>query len=282
MPNKAFFEITNVCNLDCSFCHKTKRAKRFITREEFTIGAGRLRSFADYLYFHLMGEPLLHPEIGEFLDIAHTLGFRVILTTNGTRIKERTDVLLSSKALHKVSISLHCYEVNSMGISLDEYLADCFEYCEKAAQKGIIAVLRLWNIGGEEKRNAEIISAMHNAFDGDGAAWKEIYSGYKIKEKIFLEWGERFEWPDIDAESYDEAHSCYGLRDQIGVLCDGTVVPCCLDSDGVIGLGNIFEQELDDILSSDRAKALKASFEQKKVCEELCRRCGYAAKLRNK
>lgn len=282
MPNKAFFEITNVCNLDCSFCHKTNRKKRFITREEFTIGAQRLRTFADYLYFHLMGEPLLHPEIGDFLDIAHTLGFRVILTTNGTRLKEGTDVLLRSEALHKVSISLHCYEVNSMGISLDEYLADCFEFCEKAAQKGIITVLRLWNIGGEEKRNAEIISAMHNAFDGEGAVWKEIYSGYKIKEKVFLEWGERFEWPDIDGDYCGESHSCYGLRDQIGVLCDGTVVPCCLDSDGVIALGNIFDQELDDILSSDRAKALKLSFEQKNVCEELCRRCGYAAKLRNK
>jgi len=273
MPNKAFFEITNACNLACSFCHGTKREIRYVTKEEFCLGAKRLRPFADYLYFHLMGEPLLHPHLADFFEIAGDMGFRVIITTNGTLLKEREDVLLSAPALHKVSISLHAYEANEMGLSLEDYLSECFEFCKKASEKGIISVMRLWNIGGEDRMNEEILRRMHRFFPSE---WRELYSGYKIWEKIFLEWGERFDWPDIDAKELGDDHTCYGLRDQVGVLSDGTVVPCCLDADGAVPLGNIYEKELSEILSTDRAKNLKASLERHKVCEELCRRCGYA------
>lgn len=273
MPKKAFLEITNVCNLDCSFCHKTKRDRKFISEEEFSKAASALRPFADYLYFHLMGEPLLHPSIQSFFKLANELGFRVILTTNGTLLKKREDILLSAPALHKVSISLHAYEANEMGITLSEYLTDCFDFCKKASQKGIIAVMRLWNLGGEDQKNADILKSMHSFFPDE---WKEIYSGYKIADKIFLEWGERFDWPDIDGEDLGCDHTCYGLRDQIGVLCDGTVVPCCLDADGAIPLGNIFKEELSEILSSERSLSLRRSLEKRNVSEKLCQRCGYA------
>ncbi len=277
MPKKAFFEITNACNLSCSFCHKTKRDVRYVTLEEFDKGIKRLRPFADYLYFHLMGEPLLHPKLGEFLEMAFCEGFRVILTTNGTLLKKREEELLSAKALHKVSISLHAFEANEMGIPLEEYLRTCFDFCKKASKKGIICVLRLWNKDGADRRNDEILKEMHICFPEE---WKEIYSGYRMQDKIFLEWGEKFDWPDIDGKYLGEDHTCYGLRDQVGVHCDGTVVPCCLDADGVVPLGNIFENDLETILSTERAVKLKESLEKRQVSEELCRRCGYARKKR--
>lgn len=275
MPKKAFFEITNACNLSCSFCHKTKREVRYISKEEFEVGIKRLRPFADYLYFHLMGEPLLHPKLGEFLEMAGDEGFRVILTTNGTLLKRREEELLKAKALHKVSISLHAYEANEMGISLTHYLSQCFDFCKKGSEKGIICVLRLWNKDGKDSLNCEILEQMHGYFPDE---WKEIYSGYKMQEKVFLEWGEKFRWPDADGEYLGEDHTCYGLRDQVGVLCDGTVVPCCLDADGTVNLGNIFEEDIETILSKDRAVRLKESLEKRCVSEELCRRCGYARK----
>ena len=276
MPNKAFLEITNACNLSCSFCHGTKRPIRYITVPEFTHAAKELRSFAEYLYFHLMGEPLLHPELSAFLSIANDLGFRVILTTNGTLLAKMTDILLQAPALHKVSISLHAYEANHMGIPLSDYLDGCFRFCERAAKQGIIAVMRLWNLGGENAENARILDAMHAYFDTD-AVWKAIYSGYKIRDKVFLEWGEKFDWPDTDAAPVSVSHSCYGLRDQIGVLSDGTVVPCCLDAEGAAALGNLFTTPLDAILHSPRAAALKQSFITRQITEPLCQRCGYAA-----
>ncbi|MBE6598768.1 MAG: radical SAM protein [Ruminococcaceae bacterium] len=277
MPNKAYFEITNACNLSCSFCHGTRRPIRYLTVEEFTRGAVELRGFADYLYYHLMGEPLLHPKLEEFLTIAHSLGFKSVLTTNGTLLGSRGEMLLGAKGLHKVSISLHSFEANGASIDFDAYLSDCFTFAANAAERGIIAVLRLWNRGGEDSMNRQIIKKMHDILDSDGLAeWKETYSGYRIRDRIFLEWGERFDWPDAEGEYRGECHSCYGLRDQVGVLSDGTVVPCCLDADGAIALGNIFTTPLSDILSSHRAQALKKSFQTRCITEELCRRCGYA------
>ena len=281
MLKKAFLEITNVCNLSCSFCHGTKREAKFISKDEFRIAAERIRPLAEYLYFHLMGEPLLHPDLGEFLKIAEELKFKVIITTNGTLLGNCAETLLSSPALHKVSISLHSYEANEICGSLENYLDECFDFCKRASEKGIISVLRLWNIGGLDLLNEEIISKMHSYFDEEESTnWQETYSGYKIKNKLFLEWGNLFEWPDIDAEDIGGNHSCYGLRDQVGVLSDGTVVPCCLDADGTINLGNIFTTPLSDILNTDRAVCLRKSFQNKNITEELCRRCGYA-KMKN-
>ena len=277
MPNKAYLEITNVCNLSCSFCHGTKREPKFLTVDEFESAAKNLRAFADHLYFHLLGEPLLHPDIEEFFRISHNLGFKVNITTNGTLLKERKDILLKAKALRKVSISLHCFEVNTIGMSLDEYLEMCFDFCKEAAKNGIIAVMRLWNQGGAESMNSKILAKMHEAFT---TQWQELFSGFKLQEYVFLEWGQLFEWPDEEAQDFGGDHSCYGLRDQVGVLCDGTVVPCCLDAEGSIALGNIFETPIEDIIKTPRAENLKKSFQTRNVTEPLCRRCGYAAKLR--
>lgn len=278
MLNKAYLEITNICNLACSFCHGTKREPKFISVDEFAVAAKKLRPFAQQLYFHLLGEPLLHPDLEELFDIADGLGFKVNITTNGTLLKEKSDILFSAKSLRKVSISLHCYEVNTLGMSLENYLEMCFDFCKKAAEKGIIVVMRLWNKGGYDSMNEDILGRMHGAFAGK---WQELYSGYKLCEYVFLEWGELFEWPDLQSEDFGTNHSCYGLRDQVGVLCDGTVVPCCLDSEGSIKLGNIFEDDMEEILSSERAENLKKSFQIRNVTEPLCRRCGYAAKFRH-
>ncbi len=275
MPKKAFLEITNACNLSCSFCHKTKRPLKYISPDEFKVACKEASTFADFLYFHLMGEPLLHPHLCEFFSVAESEGLKVIITTNGTLLKKREDTLLSAESLYKISISLHAFEANDMGMPIEDYLSDCFDFCKKASEKGIICVLRLWNSGGAEERNGEILECMHREFEGE---WKETRSGYKLKDKVFLEWGEKFDWPDIDGEELGSDHTCYGLRDQIGILSDGTVVPCCLDADGAVALGNIFEENLSDILSSERAVKLKESLQRRNVCEELCKKCGYARK----
>lgn len=273
MLKKAYLEITNVCNLACSFCHGTCRRDRYMTEAEFTAAAEKLRPHTEFLYFHLMGEPLLHPLLGRFLEIAHEMKFKVIITTNGVLLPEKGDLLLSSPALHKVSISLHAYEANAMDIALDTYLGGCFEFCKKASDAGVISVMRLWNAGGEDTKNAEILERMKIFFCD---TWADCRNGYKLREKIFLEWGDKFDWPDENAELCSDRHTCYGLRDQVGILSDGRVVPCCLDADGVITLGNIFEDSLDEILASPRATALRRSFENRIIKENLCKHCGFA------
>ena len=138
-------------------------------------------------------------------------------------------------------------------------------------------VYRLWNQGGESAQNDAILKTMREFFPGD---WVESPRGIRIGQRVFLEYGDKFDWPDLSAEDGGEAVFCYGLRDQIGVLCDGTLVPCCLDHDGDIALGNLFEQDLEEILETPRAKAIYEGFRKRKAMEELCRKCGYARRFR--
>ena len=272
---KVYLEISNICNLSCAFCPGTRRAKRAMTEEELCHLLPKLRPYTDFLYFHLMGEPLCHPKLERFLKLAGSHGFRVILTTNGTLLPKKQEMLLASPALHKVNISLHAFEANDLAVPFSDYLKGCFAF-GKAAQGKVLISYRLWNRGGQDEKNDEILSAMKEFFP---EPWVEERHGIRIGNRVFLEYGDKFDWPDLTAPEGGEGVFCHGLRDQIGVLCDGTVVPCCLDHEGDIPLGNLFEQSLEEILDSPRARALYDGFSCRKATEELCRRCGYARRF---
>lgn len=269
---KVYLEISNVCNLHCRFCPGTRRTPHVMDEAAFTVLAQKLRPWTDFLYFHLMGEPLCHPMLPRFLQIAGELGFKVILTTNGTLLPQLQSVLLAAPGLHKVNISLHAFEANDLSMSFEDYLAGCFAYGQAAAGQKL-TVYRLWNHGGADARNGQILRAMEDAFP---EPWVVEPRGTRIGDRVYLENGNEFDWPDLTAADGGESCFCYGLRDQIGVLCDGTVVPCCLDHEGNIALGNLLEQELADILDTPRAKAIYDGFSNSKAVESLCRRCGFA------
>ncbi len=272
---KIYVEISNKCNLSCAFCPGTKRAPAAMDADAFSMLLPKLQPFTDYLYFHLMGEPLCHPQLERFLELANAYGFRVILTTNGTLLSKHQDLLLASPALHKIHISLHAYEANDLHIPFEEYIRQCLQFGRAAEGKKIV-VYRLWNGGGADRRNGEILDALHSAFPGN---WIPGRQGTAIGNRIFLEPGDKFDWPGMDADEREGRFFCYGLRDQLGILADGTVVPCCLDHEGDIALGNLFSQSLTDILASPRAVALYDGFSQGIAAEPLCRRCGYASRF---
>lgn len=276
---KIYLEISNLCNLSCSFCHGTKRAPRKMTVDEFSSILPKLRPYSDFLYFHVMGEPLCHPELFTFLDIADSYGFRVIITTNGTLLKQKQEMLLSKNALHKINVSLHAFEANDLTMPFEEYLDGCLSFGKSAAEiSDKIVVYRLWNAGGKEDLNESILNTVKSYFGCDDLSFEKRKS-VKLSDRVFIERASRFDWPDITLEDTRDNVFCYGLRDQIGILCDGTVVPCCLDCEGDIALGNIFEDSMDNILSTKRVKDIYDGFSQKRAVEELCRRCGYARRF---
>lgn len=272
MLKKAYVEIMNICNLSCDFCHGTKRTPHRLTAAEFNYIVQRLRGHTEYVYLHILGEPLTHPELGEIMAAVAECGMKCCITTNGTLLRENEQVLLDAP-LHKLSVSLHSFEVN--GGDLDLYLNSVCQVCKRLAENGTICEFRLWNGGGTEALNGEILGFLRQFFGSD---WQKSRDGFKLGKLLYLENAAKFDWPDIESGERN-VQFCQGLRDQIGILCDGTAVPCCLDADGSIPLGNIFEQTLDDILGSDRAKAIYHGFSNRAPSEALCRRCGFAERF---
>ena len=279
MRNRVYIEITNRCNLACDFCHGTKRPLGTMPPEDFRRIAEKLRGETSYLYLHVLGEPLLHPQLKELLAIAGELGFRVCLVTNGTLLHKRREELLAAKSLHKVSVSLHSFEGNGGAGDLPAYLQQVCDVCLTLSERGVLCALRLWSEGTAPRLNGEVEACLSQRIGRDVESLPRDARGNRtLRPNVFLERAERFGWPDLNAPE-SGANFCHGFTRQLAVLWDGTVTPCCLDSEGDIPLGNLLSQPLEEILQGERAAAMAAGFAARKPTEELCRRCGYARRF---
>ncbi len=270
---KAYVEITNACNLDCGFCHKTRRKKEFMPKELFGEILRKIKGHSEYLYFHVMGEPLLHPEIGPFLDMCREHGFRVNLATNGTQM-EALDAIKTKPALRQVNFSLHS---ESKG-EAERYMEDIFRFIDSARGTPLLICLRLWAQSGN---NRQILDLINGKFGPEKPVQDAATGvrGIKLAENVWLNQAEQFSWPDMKAPVIGDKGFCYGLREQFAILADGTVVPCCLDAEGALALGNIKDSSLAGLINGKRARNIYEGFSKREAREELCRRCNYRTRF---
>lgn len=281
---KVYLEITNVCNLKCDFCPQTKRKAEFMSEETFEQILDQIKPFTSYIYLHVKGEPLLHPKLGSFLDISYEKGFQVNITTNGTLIDKVADILLKKPAVRQINFSLHSFDGNQHEISKDEYIDCILKFSRRAIlESNMIISLRLWNLDeallteDQRKRNLDIIHKIEDYFNlpykiqGNFSETKSL----KLSDRVYLNQDYEFKWPDLKEEEDINKGFCYGLKNQVAILVDGTVVPCCLDGEGIINLGNIHERQFADIVNGKRAENIRLGFCNNKVVEELCRKCGF-------
>ena len=272
---KIYIEITNVCNLKCTFCPDTKRKKEFMEVESFKKIISKIKKYTNLITLHIKGEPLLHPK---FDEIVKNSEIPINVTTNGTLLLQNKEAL-SNKMIRQINISLHSLDKNS-GMNTKEYIEKIFEAIDYIHEKNLNIYIsyRLWNLKNisENSQNYEILKALESKYKVENIIEKARENMFiKLDENIFLNQDIEFEWPSLDTTSEENMGTCYGARQQLGILVNGDVVPCCLDQDGVIKLGNIFEQNLDEILESERAKNMVKGFCENRVVEELCKKCGY-------
>lgn len=287
---KVYIEITSVCNLSCVFCPPTARAKGFIQVDTFKKVLDQVKAHTDYIYLHVKGEPLMHPKLDELLDAAHERGLKVNITTNGTLINKAKHRLLGKPALRQMNFSLHSFDGHQGSTDRDQYLADILQFVREAEEHKVIFSFRLWNLTQDNatnldrQRNRETLSIIEREFNLDFQIEEKVVpgSGVKIAERIYLNQDHEFEWPSLDAPEDDGVGFCHALRSQAAVLVDGTVVPCCLDGEGVINLGNIHETSFSEIVEGERANNIYYGFSRREAVEELCRKCGYRKRFGGK
>lgn len=286
---KFYIEITSVCNLACSFCPQTKRQSNFISVDAFTKTLDEIKPHTDYIYYHVKGEPLLHPKIDELLDLSHERGFKVNITTNGTLINKAKSKILLKPALRQMNFSLHSFDGHEEAgfegaVDKEEYLVNILSFVREAVKNSKILVsFRLWNLEQdnatnlEKNKNRRILEMLEQEFQLDYKIEEKFVrgKGLKLAERVYLNQDHEFKWPDLK-EAEDEGKGfCHALRNQAAILVDGTVVPCCLDGEGVINLGNINDTPFSEIVEGERANKLFDGFSRREVVEELCRKCGY-------
>jgi radical SAM protein with 4Fe4S-binding SPASM domain len=281
---KIYVEITNVCNLNCSFCPKTVRPHQFMDISAFEHIVKQISAYTDYIYLHILGEPLLHPKLQEILQLCNQYGLMANITSNGTLIQNKKTELLHSKALRQINFSLHSFDDEDC--SLNSYIDPIVHFIQEASEIGnLIISLRLWNLQGSSSchhsYNSSIFEYLEKKLELPFSIEEKLKLSSRIKlmNNLYLNLAQEFDWPDIQSDESSSKGFCYGLRDQIGVLVDGTVVPCCLDNEGTISLGNIFISSFDKILESPRAAAIYEGFSRREAVEELCQKCGYRSRF---
>jgi len=271
---KIYIEITNICNLSCSFCSIDNRVKESITLEKMEHILKNINNYTDYVYLHVKGEPLLHKELKEILDLCKKYNKKVNITTNGTLIKENIKEL-KHPVVRQINLSLHS-ENNKQ-----DYLEEIFETVDKLREK--IIIFRFWTMdnGKMNEKSTEIVEKIKKYYSLSTKTVEKIKTEkhIKIRENLYIDKANEFIWPNLNNDYYNDKGTCYALKDQLAILVDGTVVPCCLDSEGIINLGNIYKNSLEEIINSERYQKMKLNFSNRKACEELCKHCSFKDNL---
>ena len=362
---KIYIEITNCCNRSCSFCPPTRRPPGFMSVTHFRHILREIRPWTDYIYLHVKGEPLLHPQLNQILAAAAGEKIYVNLTTNGTLLARQQETLLRYP-IRQINISLHSFESGGTD-AFNDYIHSAVSFARTFSPKHGITAFRLWNFPPEAKpalscighssgsnadspenrrngagsanqldnrcsgagsagqpddhcsgagsasqlnnrcssagsagqlndycngagsadsnfsgSNERILNILAKAFDFQGRLSPELYTqnDARLAEKIFLSFDREFQWPSLDAPDLGAQGSCFGLKSHLAILWDGTVVPCCLDGDGILALGNIFTQSFEEILHSPKSCRIAEGFQKHTAVEALCRRCGYRTRFR--
>lgn len=262
---KIYIEITNACNLNCSFCIKNQRKIIYMTKDEYKLIIDKIKDYTKEIYLHILGEPLIHPDINYFINYAVNNNLLVNLTTNGYLI----DNIKHNNQLHRLNISLHSFN-KQYKLDLENYLENIFNVVDEIKSNTFIS-LRLWVNSDNTKQILEYINHRYNT----NIMNLENNTKTMISNNLIIDTFHEFIWPDLNNNYYNEVGRCRGLIDHIGILSDGTIIPCCLDSKGIINLGNIYTENLDAILNKSIVKEMIQGFKEGYKCQELCKHCSF-------
>lgn len=263
MFKRIYIEITNSCNLNCTFCVKNNRNPKMMNRTEFNHVLSQIKPFSEHIYLHVQGEPFMHPNLLDFLDDSYKHGLKVHLVTNGTLLSKVNYRIYSHPALVQLSISIHSAQ---MKINDDNYII-LKQIISSVENSHLSLFLRLWTYN-----DIELTDLMASLTDS-----KIVYEGkrIKVKKNLYIDLDKEFIWPNINHPIQSINGTCHAGSIMLAILSNGDITPCCLDSDGLLSIGNIFEESLNDCINKPKFTNLVNGFKKRHCVETLCQKCTY-------
>lgn len=284
--NKVYIEITNICGLKCSFCPPSERKNDTMKLSSFEDICSQAKVYTKEIYLHIIGDPLVLSNLSEYIDIAKKHGLIVNITTSGFFLDSSKYKMLICNNIKQINFSLNSFNANSTNLNLNDYLTPIFEFAKFKIKNGNkqFVNFRIWNIDNiDDIEFNKILITKINEFFNSNINIEEIYATkpkkIRIEDKVLLNFDDYFEWPSLENNVVGEKGFCYGLNSHIGILSNGSVVPCCLDKNADINLGNIFDTPLKSILNGRKTQNIIKGFKEKKVVEELCQKCSFRTRF---
>ena len=285
---RAYIEISNICNLQCSFCPEVERAKHVMELERFERVVAEAAPLVDEVCLHLMGEPLHHPAFAEIIAACARHGVPVNLTTNATLLNGARRAVALHPIVRQVNISAHSFAANFPGVDVTPYARRILDFARQALTErpDLYVNLRLWDLAEPTALSSEnaalrrlIETEFAVALDGVDVRRKKRHP---LAGRVAVNFDSRFTWPSPQLPRRTDQGFCHGLGNHFGVHADGTVVPCCLDKEAVLALGNCASDPLAEVLEGPRATKIRDGFQRGELVEDLCRRCPFVARFDRK
>jgi len=279
---RIYIELTNVCGLTCSFCPTKELENKQMDLKFFESVIKQAKNYTKEIACHVVGDPLTQSNLHKYLDIIHKYKMKAILTTSGYFLKKHSYDTLFHSCVKQINISLNSFNKNDTSLTFEQYIIPVLKLCEEKLlrKKELFINLRVWNLDemmSEISFNDTLFQRLNETFNTT-LNLKNIYSerpkNIRLASKILVHFDNYFEWPSLSNKNYGHGR-CQGLQSHVAILASGKVVPCCLDCDGIIELGDLHENTLAEIVTSKRASAMLNGFKEGKAVEELCQKCSY-------
>jgi len=279
---RIYIELTNVCGLSCSFCPTKELPSKEMDLEFFESIIKQAKVYTNEIACHVVGDPLTQSNLSSYLDIIHKHGLKAILTTSGYFLKKHTYDTLFHPCVKQINISLNSFNKNDTSITFEQYINPVLALCEAKLEREeeLFINLRVWNLDemmSERMFNETLFEKLSSAFHTKlslNSIYEERPKSIRLASKVLVHFDNYFEWPSLKNKIYGHG-TCQGLQSHVAILASGKVVPCCLDCDGIIELGDLHKDTLDEILVSKRAVNMLEGFKEGKAVEELCQKCSY-------
>jgi len=239
------------------------------------------------LAYHIVGDPLVLSNLNAYLDISLKHDLKVNITTAASNFNSNQYQTLIHKSIKQVNFSINSFNANDFKKSIDDYLSPIFEFCQFALdnKRDFFINLRIWNLDDSKsaKEFNKIVFDKANTYFNSQINSDEIYKekpkNIRVARKIFFNFDDYFSWPSLDNDFVSDTGFCYGLDSHFGILANGDVIPCCLDKDAIINLGNFNKNSLNEILNTKRVLDIQKGFKQNIIQEELCKRCSFRTRF---
>ena len=279
---RIYIELTNVCGLSCSFCPTKELPSKEMDLDFFESIVIQAKAYTNEIACHVVGDPLTQSNLGDYLDIIHKHGLKAMLTTSGYFLKKHSYDTLFHPCVKQINISLNSYNKNDTSITFEQYINPVLALCQAKLERkeDLFINLRVWNLDeimSERTFNETMFEKLSSAFDTKldlQNIYEERPRSIRLASKVLVHFDNYFEWPSLNNKNYGDG-TCQGLQSHVAILASGKVVPCCLDCDGIIELGDLHDETLDEILTSKRAVNMLEGFKVGKAIEELCQKCSY-------
>lgn len=283
---RIYIELTNVCGLSCSFCPTKELPNKQMDLVFFESVIQQAKQYTQEIACHVVGDPLTQSNLHAYLDIIHKHGLKTMLTTSGYFLKKHSYDTLFHPCVKQINISLNSYNKNDTSLTFEQYITPIIDLCqEKLIRKEELFInLRVWNLDemmSEKEFNTSLFETLSSAFDtvlDIESIYRDRPKNIRLASKVLVHFDNYFEWPSLKNQNYGHG-TCQGLQSHIAILASGKVVPCCLDCDGVIELGDLHQTSLESILGTSRTVNMLEGFKEGKAVEELCQKCSYKSRF---